>query len=212
MKNSFGSYCNSSRGVQAVTLILCLTSSILTCNALSSPCNRVDFMRSCFIGGAGLCTSIFTRPDNAIAATKSAILPKTENLSDDEIKRIIKSDVVDKQFLVSADLTREIYDESSMFTDEIDTYTLPKWIKGTKALFRTEGSHIDLIDDIVVSSTEVTFRFDEDLMFNIPFRPVVHLSGKVVLTRDPNNGLITSYREFWDQDVNTVLKTAKFNL
>jgi len=32
----------------------------------------------------------------------------------------------------------------------------------------------------------------------------------VVLTRDENTGLITSYREYWDQSVNDVLKTAKF--
>ena len=36
------------------------------------------------------------------------------------------------------------------------------------------------------------------------------LSGKVVLTRDEKTGLITSYREYWDQSVNDVLKTAKF--
>ena len=47
-------------------------------------------------------------------------------------------------------------------------------------------------------------------MFNIPFKPVVALSGKVVLERDLNTGLIVSYREFWDQDVTTVLKSAKF--
>ena len=77
-------------------------------------------MRNCAIGGAaGLC-SLLTKPNIANAAP-TKILPKTENLSDEELKRIIKSDVVEKQFLVSADLTREIYDERSMFTDEIDT-------------------------------------------------------------------------------------------
>ena len=48
-------------------------------------------------------------------------------------------------------------------------------------------------------------------MFNIPLlKPVVFVSGKVVLERDLDNGLIVSYREFWDQDVITVLKSAKF--
>jgi len=57
----------------------------------------------------------------------------------------------------------------------------------------------------------VEFRFDEDLMFRIPLRPVVTLTGKLVLDRDPETGLITKYQEFWDQDVKTVLKSAKFN-
>ena len=35
-------------------------------------------------------------------------------------------------------------------------------------------------------------------------------SIQIVLTRDKETGLITSYREYWDQSVNDVLKTAKF--
>ena len=47
-------------------------------------------------------------------------------------------------------------------------------------------------------------------MFNIPFKPVCSLTGKVVLTRDENTGLIISYRKYWGQSVNEVLKMAKF--
>jgi len=103
-----------------------------------------------------------------------------------------------------------VYDESATFTDEIDEYTMDKWIKGTKSLFVPSGSRVSLVGDIDVSTKAVSFRFSEDLMFNIPFKPVCSLSGKVVLERDENTGLITSYREYWDQSVNEVLKTAKF--
>ncbi|KAL7525804.1 hypothetical protein ACHAXR_001170 [Thalassiosira sp. AJA248-18] len=135
---------------------------------------------------------------------------KQLNLSNEELKKIILSDIVDNTFLVSADITRSVYDESATFTDEIDVYTMDKWIKGTKSLFIPSGSRVSLVGDVDVSPTEVSFRFDEDLMFNIPFKPVCSLTGKVVLTRDENTGLITSYREYWDQNVNDVLKTAKF--
>ena len=135
---------------------------------------------------------------------------KQINLSNDDLKKIILSDIVDKSFLVSADITRSIYDESATFTDEIDVYTMDKWVKGTKALFIPSGSRVTLIGDVNVSQSEASFRFDEDLMFNIPFKPVCKLTGKVVLTRDESTGLITSYREYWDQSVNDVLKTAKF--
>ena len=67
-----------------------------------------------------------------------------------------------------------------------------------------------VVGDIDVHRDRIEFRFDEDLMFNIPFKPVVSLTGKVVLQRSPDTGLITSYQEFWDQDVATVLKSAKF--
>jgi hypothetical protein len=154
---------------------------------------------------------------SATAATAS-ILPlrtyaspdKQINLSNDDLKQIILSDIVDKSFLVSADLTRSVYDESATFTDEIDVYTMDKWIKGTKALFIPSGSRVTLLGDVNVSRSEASFRFDEDLMFNIPFKPVCRLTGKVVLTRDENTGLISSYREYWDQSVTDVLKTAKF--
>jgi len=149
-------------------------------------------------------------PLRSTADTSSVQTDKQLNLSDEELKKIVLSDIVDKSFLVSADITRSIYDESATFTDEIDVYTMDKWVKGTKALFIASGSRVSLVGDVDVSASEVAFRFDEDLMFNIPFKPVCSLTGKVVLTRDEKTGLITSYREYWDQSVNDVLKTAKF--
>lgn len=154
----------------------------------------------------------------AVTAASASILPlrtyalpdKQTNLSNDDLKQIILSDLVDKSFLVSADITRSVYDESASFTDEIDVYTMDKWIKGTKALFIPSGSRVTLVGDVNVSKSEASFLFDEDLMFNIPFKPVCKLTGKVVLTRDESTGLITSYREYWDQSVNDVLKSAKF--
>lgn len=88
---------------------------------------------------------------------------------------------------------------------------MDQWIKGTQKLFVGENSQVRLVGDLDVTKEEVAFRFDEDLQFRIPFRPTVALTGKVVLKRDPNTGLITSYQEFWDQDVATVLKSAKLN-
>ena len=139
-----------------------------------------------------------------------AVANKFMNLSDEKVKEIVKSDILKNQFLATGQLTRGIYDESSTFTDEIDTYSLDKWIAGTQKLFRGDKSTVRLVGDVNVSKEQVDFLFDEDLMFNIPFQPTVSLTGKVVLLRDASTGLITSYQEFWDQDVVTVLKSAKF--
>lgn len=118
-------------------------------------------------------------PLRSTADTSSVQTDKQLNLSDEELKKIVLSDIVDKSFLVSADITRSIYDESATFTDEIDVYTMDKWVKGTKALFIASGSRVSLVGDVDVSASEVAFRFDEDLMFNIPFKPVCSLTGKV---------------------------------
>jgi hypothetical protein len=134
------------------------------------------------------------------------------NISDEELLQIVKSDLLERQFLVTGNITQSIYLPTATFTDEIDTYTMDQWMKGTQQLFVGDQSHVRLIDDtLTITPQQIEFRFDEDLMFNLLpiFRPVVSLSGKVILTRDIPTGLITSYREFWDQDILTVLKSAK---
>jgi len=147
-----------------------------------------------------------------VKAETSETSAKQYNLSPDKIASIVKSDVVERAFLSNGNLTRSIYAESATFTDEIDTYKLDQWMKGTQRLFvGPPGSYVNLVGNIEATEKEVSFQFEEDLMFRIPFRPVVHLTGKVVLERDIDTGLITSYREFWDQDVVSVLKTAKFS-
>jgi len=179
----------------------------------SSSTNRASFLINSFLTTAAATTVLTTTPSIAIATTTTTSnIKKQTNLSNADIAAIVRSDLVDKQFLCTADLTRSIYDETATFTDEVDTYALDAFIKGTSKLFIADGSKVDLLDNEVISSKEeVSFRFREDLMFNVPIlRPVVSLSGKVVLTRDDTTGLIVKYREYWDQSVNQVLSTAKF--
>lgn len=164
------------------------------------------------LSSAGIIGTVMSANQPVKAETTISVGTKLTNLSDDELADKIRGDVVKKQFLVTGNLSRELYDESATFTDEIDTYALEKWMKGTQRLFVASKSHVDLEpNSLTVDKTQAVFRFSEFLCFNIPFlQPVVFLSGKVVLKRDESTGLITSYQEFWDQDVASVLKTAKF--
>jgi len=133
---------------------------------------------------------------------------KLRNLPAARMAEIIQADLVERQFLATADFTREIYDEGATFTDEIDTYTLPKFVKGTSALFVKEKSQVRLVGEVQADAQQVVFRFDEDLCFNIPLNPVVTVTGRCVLTRDAESGLIVKYREYWDKTPTEVLKTA----
>ncbi|KAI2512633.1 hypothetical protein MHU86_1852 [Fragilaria crotonensis] len=177
----------------------------------ATPRSRAQFLQQS-VAAAGLI--VLGSSTISVASSSAAAADVTENklvnLSDADLKEIVRKDVVDHKFLTNGKLTRTIYDESATFTDEIDTYTMDKWIVGTQKLFVGDKSRVDLVGDIDVTRDRVEFRFDEDLMFNIPFKPVVTLTGKVVLQRSPDTGLITSYQEFWDQDVASVLKSAKF--
>lgn len=132
------------------------------------------------------------------------------DLTDAQLKEVIKSDILEKQFLVTGNLTPSIYLPTATFTDEIDTYQMQQWMTGTQKLFVGDKSKVRLVGDVDVSPEKVEFRFDEDLMFRIPFRPTIHLTGKVILSRDAESGCIGSYKELWDQDVATVLKSATF--
>ena len=132
-----------------------------------------------FAAAVGLfSTSIGTLP--AIATANSA--EKLSNLSSAEIAQIVAEDITVRQALATADFTRAIYSESCTFQDEIDTYPIDQYVKGTSSLFNAAGSHVDLVGDVTATAEEVNFRFQETLMFNIPFQPKVQLSGKVKLT------------------------------
>ena len=175
---------------------------------------RSNFLQKTIAATTITTASILSRSQSASASTslEQDSSTKQTNLSNEEIAQIVKYDMTENSFLTNGKLTRSIYDEKATFTDEIDTYSLPQWIKGTAQLFvpPPKGSRVGLVGDVVATKEKVEFRFEEDLMFNIPFKPIVFVSGKVVLDRDLDTGLITSYREFWDQDVKTVLKSARF--
>mmetsp|Transcript_4066 Transcript_4066/g.5601 ORF Transcript_4066/g.5601 Transcript_4066/m.5601 type:complete len:214 (+) Transcript_4066:89-730(+) len=166
--------------------------------------------RSAFVAQATGAAVALVFPALTNAVDTSSSNSKRVGISDEDLRKVVLNDMVENQFLATGRLTREVYDESATFTDEIDTYTLDKWVVGTQRLFNGENSEVRLDGDVNVSASEVMLRFDEDLQFNIPFRPTVRVTGKLVLSRDPSSGLITSYREFWDDDVAGVLKTAKF--
>ena len=173
------------------TLLLHLTTGILAFAGSSQGLNldrasagkkgaaqvdRRNVFRSTAAAAGLVVTSVVTFPLRSQASDE-----KLTNLSNEDLKSIIESDLKN-DFLVSADITRAVYDESATFTDEIDTYTMDKWIKGTKALFVAEKSKLDIVGDISVDSEKVEFRFREDLMFRIPFRPVsIHRAEMLAL-------------------------------
>jgi hypothetical protein len=165
---------------------------------------------------AGLTGNLLGTPANSVARAADQIeidrKNKQLNLSSEQLARIVIGDVTERQFMVTGDFTRSIYDEAATFTDEIDTYEMDPWINGVKRLFIPKGSHIELLaDTLTVSDSVVELKFAEDLQFNlILLQPTLSLTGRLVLNRDPTSGLITSYREFWDQDISSVLKTARF--
>lgn len=137
---------------------------------------------------------------------------KRTGLNSAEITRIVAADITERQALITADFSRDVYSEQATFKDEIDTYPIDKYVQGTKALFDASKSHVDLVGEVITKDKDsiVTFKFAENLCFNIPIlKPIVFVSGYVELFRD-EQGLIYKSVEHWDQPVGEVLKTVKF--
>eukprot|EP00242_Pyramimonas_sp_CCMP2087_P000013 CAMPEP_0198197568 /NCGR_PEP_ID=MMETSP1445-20131203/1140_1 /TAXON_ID=36898 /ORGANISM="Pyramimonas sp., Strain CCMP2087" /LENGTH=162 /DNA_ID=CAMNT_0043866881 /DNA_START=248 /DNA_END=736 /DNA_ORIENTATION=+ len=134
---------------------------------------------------------------------------KLKNLSPEEIAAIVREDLVKRQFLATANFSPEIYADDCIFIDEIDTYSYKDFVKGTKKLFDADQGYVNLVGDVEADENSVSFRFDEELAFNVPFKPKTYLTGKLVLTRNAD-GLISSYKETWDQSVGKVLSTIHF--
>lgn len=152
---------------------------------------------------------ILSAPSVALASDE-----KQMNLSDEELIKIaVDKDLTENQFLVNGRLTRSIYDESCTFQDEIDTYGLEQWMSGTAKLFDGDRSKVLVAPESVKIGKNpskdgrlLQFRFVEYLCFNIPVvKPIVFLSGTLFLEVSETTGLITSYREKWDQDIYKVL-------
>ena len=163
-----------------------------------------------FVEGAVAALAATTTARSNAYSGQDKTTPKAKNLPPKELAKRVEKDLVENQFLATANFDRTLYDEACTFQDEIDTYELDKFIKGTSKLFVADRSHVDLTSLVTASNDSVEFAFKEDLCFNIPFKPTVFVSGRVVLTRDLDTGLFVRYREYWDQKPNDVLRGARF--
>ena len=143
---------------------VCIVFALLACRTLAwSPSrpppapslNRRTWLSTSAGAGAGLAGLLSIVPPAAAADGGE----KLRGISDDKIAEMVKRDLVDGQFLTNGRLTRTIYSEAATFTDEIDTYTLDKWMSGTQKLFVGSKSHVDLVGDVVATKDAVTFRF-----------------------------------------------------
>jgi len=137
---------------------------------------------------------------------------KLRMLPDVEFLDIVSRDISDRQALATADFTRSIYSEDCTFQDEIDTYKINEYVKGTKALFDGTRSRVELTtvpEFVDPNRRQIEYRFKETLAFKVPLNPKVDLTGKVRLVRDPE-GLVISSREFWDASVAEVLQRVYF--
>ena len=137
--------------VSVVVLLLVIPSSAWTPLTVETSTSRRNFLSSIVAGGGALVA--VTTMDQVPAAMAVDRL----NISDEQLKQIVKDDILKRQFLVTGNLTPEIYKPTATFTDEIDTYKMDQWMKGTQKLFVGEKSDVRLVGDV---GKIVTFEED----------------------------------------------------
>jgi hypothetical protein len=148
--------------------------------------------------------------------TSTVALPKLINLSNEELAEIIKTDCRERQFLYTADMTRAIYDDRATFKDGSDldgSYPMDAWIRGCQLLFDAKQSRCKILEHtMIVTQQHVSFRFAETLTFRTVLQPRVYLTGTVLMKRDNDTGLIVSYEEKWDQNMNEIVRRTKLTI
>ncbi|KAG7374119.1 hypothetical protein IV203_013214 [Nitzschia inconspicua] len=153
---------------------------------------------------------------NTLAPPDTSVSEKLYHLAADELAEIIKRDCRERQFLCTADMTRAIYDDDATFKDGSDidgSYSMDAWVRGCKFLFDAKESQCKILEHTLrVTNQQVSFRFAETLTFKTILQPRVYLTGTVLMKRDPHSGLIVSYEEKWDQDMNEVLRRTQFSM
>lgn len=138
------------------------------------------------------------------------------HLNEESLTEILLQDICERNSLVTADFASSIYEDSCRFKDGSDldgSYPMKPWQLGCKMLFKGDKSKSNIVEDsLVVTSEAITFRFESDLEFRGPFSPQVLLTGRVVMLRNPQTGLISSYEEKWDDNVWDIVKGAKLQV
>ena len=126
--------------LSVVALQLAVPSLAWTTSLVETSKSRRNFLSSIVASGGALVIVTTTDPP-AMAADRLT-------MSDEELKKIVKEDILKRQFLVTGNLTPEIYKPTATFTDEIDTYKMDQWMKGTQKLFVGEKSDVRLVGDV----------------------------------------------------------------
>ena len=186
-------------------IITVLVAAAAACQAMSVPSPKLSTRRLFLAGAAAVPIAAHGPPASALG---SAADKKRTGLSPTDIAAVVTSDVEERKFMVTADFDRTVYSEKCTFTDETNSFEINKFVSGTEKLFVGSASSLRLTSPVVATADAIDFTFAEELVFNIPLKPIVSLTGRMHMTRD-SDGLIDSYREYWDGGVSGVLKTAR---
>eukprot|EP00899_Mesostigma_viride_P011470 jgi/Mesvir1/20323/Mv19913-RA.1 len=137
---------------------------------------------------------------------------KLKNQPLETIAKILKQDIIERDYLVTGRLTREIYDENCTFADPTANFGpgLQRFLDGVDRLFYKPGCSLELVGDVkILDSKTIEARWKEVASFNVWLHPKTYYGGKSTLTLNDEN-LVVFHQETWDLSPLDIYKTAKF--
>ena len=165
---------------------------------------------SAFSALTALSISLLPPPAMALAPNKKAVTPS-------ELVQIVKDDFTQRKYLVTGNLTKEVYDDHCHFADERDDFGdigLDRWASAVNFLFIGEKSKLALTGPVEFDEAKRTITFTgwrQVDVFRLPGSPHTPVfSGHTVLTLDPTDNVIIDHKESWDTPPDEVTKGIKF--
>lgn len=157
--------------------------------------------------------SISLSPPPALAQ----LPPNKKAVTPSELVQIVSEDFTQRKYLVTGNLTKEIYSDHCHFADERDDFGdigLDRWSAAVNFLFIGEKSKLALTGPVEFDEAKRTITFTgwrQVDVFRLPGAPHTPVfTGHTVLTLDPEDNIIIDHKESWDQAPDEVTRGIKF--
>jgi hypothetical protein len=134
-----------------------------------------------------------------LGAVKSVGAAKRANLGASAIAAILRDDLVNGQYFVTGNLTREIFDDKCRFKDPTnDVVGLSRYLTALGLLFDPKDSRVELVDIKVTSPLTVEADGTLEGYLKFPWHPRVDkYAFHTVYGLDADSGLIVSQSQTW---------------
>jgi hypothetical protein len=129
----------------------------------------------------------------------------------------VTDDFKQRKYLVTGNLTKEVYSDHCHFADERDDFGdigLDRWAAAVNFLFIGEKSKLALTGPVEFDEAKRTITFSgwrQVDVFRLPGAPHTPVfTGHTVLTLDPIDNIIVDHKESWDTAPDEVTRGIKF--
>eukprot|EP00588_Corethron_pennatum_P008566 CAMPEP_0194268490 /NCGR_PEP_ID=MMETSP0169-20130528/2802_1 /TAXON_ID=218684 /ORGANISM="Corethron pennatum, Strain L29A3" /LENGTH=223 /DNA_ID=CAMNT_0039009741 /DNA_START=100 /DNA_END=771 /DNA_ORIENTATION=- len=151
-----------------------------------------------------------------VGAAVAALPPNKQAVDLPTLTKIVTADFTDRRYLVTGDLTKNVYADDAHFADSNNDFGpgLDSWVKGVKALFVSDRCRLALTGPVVADGDKRTITFEgwrQVDVFRLPGAPHTPVfTGTTTLTLDPIENIVIDHTEVWDQKPKEIVSNLKF--